>query len=39
MLDEETKDAIAYALQFTKMTDEEVKSFKEMMKDAEDQYE
>ena len=30
---ENEKDAIAYALQFAKLTNEEVKSFKEIMKE------
>lgn len=33
MLTEEEKDNLAYALQFAKLSDKEVKQFKELMKE------
>ena len=35
MMTQEEKDALCQALQFAKLTDEEVKQFKEMLKDGE----
>lgn len=37
MLTEEEKDNLAYALQFAKLSDEEVKQFKELMKEQDNE--